>query len=127
MKQPARFLKIFSLALLPLVIAACSTYKTVDGVRSSVDLPETPAAFTLPQSATNQEPVAAWWSQFNDEQLNGLISSALVQNHSLRIAQASLAESRALLRNSSVCRSCECVHCVTRQSIFIECCTAKCE
>ena len=104
MKQPTWFLKVFSLALLPLVIAACSTYKTVDGVRSSVNLPETPAAFTLPQSATNQEPIAAWWSQFNDEQLNSLISSALVQNHSLRIAQASLAESRALLRNSKLSR-----------------------
>jgi multidrug efflux system outer membrane protein len=104
MKHSLNIAKIFSVALLPLIIASCSTYKSVDGVRSTIASPETPAAFVLPQAATGQEPVAAWWAQFNDEQLNSLISSALTQNHSIRIAQASLNESRALLRNSKLAR-----------------------
>lgn len=104
MKHSLNIAKVFSLSLLSLTIAACSTYKSVDGVRSTIQAPETPAAFVLPQAATGQEPVAAWWSQFNDEQLNSLINSALTQNHSIRIAQASLNESRALLRNSKLAR-----------------------
>jgi multidrug efflux system outer membrane protein len=104
MKYSSTIVKTFSLALLPLMITACSTYKSVEGVRSSIASPEIPAAFVLPQAATGQEPVAAWWSQFNDEQLNNLIGSALTQNHSIRIAQASLNESRALLRNSKLAR-----------------------
>jgi len=104
MRSSAKILKLFSLAILPLAIAACSTYKSVDGVRSTIAVPEVPSAFVLPQAATGQEPVAAWWSQFNDEQLNGLINNALTQNHSIRIAQASLNESRALLLNSKLAR-----------------------
>ncbi len=104
MKYSAKIVKIFSIALLPLIVASCSTYKSVDGVRSTIASPETPTAFVLPQAATGQEPVAAWWSQFNDEQLDNLIGSALIQNHSIRIAQASLNESRALLRNSKLAR-----------------------
>jgi multidrug efflux system outer membrane protein len=104
MKYSSQILKTFSLALLPLVISACSTYKSVDAVRSTINLPVTPAAFVLPQAATDQQPVAAWWAQLNDEQLNSLINSALTQNHSIRIAQASLNESRALLRNSKLAR-----------------------
>jgi len=104
MRSSAQILKLFSLAILPLAIAACSTYKSVDGVRSTIAAPEVPSAFVLPQAATGQEPVAAWWSQFNDEQLNSLINNALTQNHSIRIAQASLNESRALLLNSKLAR-----------------------
>lgn len=104
MKHSINISKVFGLSLLSLALAACSTYKSVDGVRSTINLPETPAAFALPQAATGEQPVAAWWSQFNDEQLNSLISSALTQNHSIRIAQASLNESRALLRNSKLAR-----------------------
>lgn len=65
---------------------------------------EAPAAFALQQGMTQEQPVAAWWSQLNDEQLNQLIAEALQQNHSIRIAQASLAESRALLRDSKLDR-----------------------
>lgn len=103
-KHSFNIAKVFSLSLLLLSIAACSTYKSVDGVRATIKAPETPVAFVLPQAATAEQPVAAWWSQLNDAQLNSLISSALTQNHSIRIAQASLNESRALLRNSKLAR-----------------------
>src|SRR6187551_2358856 len=103
MKQQT-LMKLFSLALLPLVISACSGFKSVENARELANVPATPAAFELPARSTEQQPVAAWWSQLNDEQLNQLIADSLQQNHSIRIAQASLAESRALLRNSKLDR-----------------------
>ncbi|HSC68215.1 MAG TPA: efflux transporter outer membrane subunit [Cellvibrio sp.] len=95
---------LFALALLPLVISACSGFKSVEHARELANVPAAPAAFQLPQGVNEQQPVAAWWSQLNDAQLNQLIADALQQNHSVRIAQASLEESRALLRNSKLDR-----------------------
>ncbi|HEY0894387.1 MAG TPA: TolC family protein, partial [Cellvibrio sp.] len=103
MKQQ-QLIKLFSLALLPLVISACSGFKSVEDSRAMANVPAAPAAFELQQGMDQQQPVAAWWSQLNDEQLNQLITDSLQQNHSVRIAQASLAESRALLRNSKLDR-----------------------
>lgn len=99
-----QLMKLFNLALLPLVISACSGFKSVDNARELANVPATPAAFELQQGMNQQQPVAAWWSQLNDVQLNQLIVDSLQQNHSIRIAQASLAESRALLRNSKLDR-----------------------
>lgn len=104
MKMSSVFVKGFALALLPLVISACSGFKSVEHSRDLASVPTAPAAFQLPQGANAEQPVAAWWSQLNDEQLNQLIADSLQQNHSVRIAQASLAESRALLRNSKLNR-----------------------
>lgn len=44
-----------------------------------------------------------WWKQLQDPQLDRLITLALQRNHDIRIAQARLAESRAVLdeRNST--------------------------
>jgi len=99
-----KLVKLFALALLPLVISACSGFKSVEHSRALANMPVAPAAFELQKNMTGQQPVAAWWSQLNDAQLNQLITDSLQQNHSVRIAQASLAESRALLRNSKLNR-----------------------
>ncbi len=45
-------------------------------------------------------PPTQWWSRFNDPVLNQLVTDALARNHDLRIAQARLAEARALRRGS---------------------------
>lgn len=103
MKQQ-QLAKLSSLALLSLVISACSGFKSVENSRALADVPAPPVAFELQQGMNQQQPVAAWWAQLNDEQLNQLIADSLQQNHSIRIAQASLAESRALLRNSKLDR-----------------------
>lgn len=104
MKTSSILVQGFALALLPLVISACSGFKSVEHSRDLANVATAPAAFQLPQGANAEQPVAAWWSQLNDEQLNQLIADSLQQNHSVRIAQASLAESRALLRNSKLNR-----------------------
>lgn len=106
MKTSSILVKGFALALLPLMISACSGFKSVEHARDLAQTQNVPAAFQLQQDGriTAQQPVAAWWAQLNDEQLNQLIADSLQQNHSIRIAQASLEESRALLRDSKLDR-----------------------
>ncbi|PUA28524.1 MAG: hypothetical protein B0W54_18980 [Cellvibrio sp. 79] len=97
-------IKAFSIALLPLMISACSGFKSVENAQQLTQLPATPAAFNLPQGVSAEKPVADWWAQLQDTQLNQLIADSLQHNHSIRIAQASLEESRAYLRNSRLDR-----------------------
>lgn len=94
--------KLFSAGLLalPLLISACSSYKNVEDASTAAHLPETAEHFSLEGRFTAEQPVADWWEQINDAALNQLVSNALAHNHDIRIAQASLEESRALLRNS---------------------------
>lgn len=96
--------KAFAVALLPLMISACNGFKSVENAQQLAQLPTTPAAFTLPQGVSAEKPVADWWAQLQDAQLNQLIADSLQHNHSIRIAQASLEESRAYLRNSKLDR-----------------------
>lgn len=99
MKAPKNLMAA-SLLALPLLISACSSYKDVEQARSLAQLPQTESTFVLEGRFQAQQPVALWWAQLNDEQLNQLIENALAHNHDIRSAQASLQESRALLRNS---------------------------
>lgn len=106
MKTSSIVVKSFALAVLPLLISACSGFKSVEHARDLAQIQRAPAAFELQQDGriNAQQPVAAWWSQLKDGQLNQLIADSLQQNHSIRIAQASLDESRALLRDSKLDR-----------------------
>lgn len=94
--------KIVSAGLLalPLLISACSSYKSVEDASAAARLPETAETFALDGRFNHEQPVADWWAQLHDVELNQLIGNALAHNHNIRIAQASLEESRALLRNS---------------------------
>lgn len=102
MKKTMKFVGIFSLALMPLLITGCSNFKSAAALRASAQLPETPTEFVLPNSAQQQQPVIEWWAQFNDAQLNGLVKQSLMHNRTIHIAQASLAESRAYVRTSKL-------------------------
>lgn len=99
-----KLIRIFSIALLPFVISACSGFKSVENAQQLAQVPAASAAFNLPQGANAQQPVAAWWAQLQDAQLNQLITESLQHNHSVRIAQSSLQESRAYLRDSKLDR-----------------------
>jgi outer membrane protein, multidrug efflux system len=67
--------------------------------------PETPVA---PQFAgaeastysTQQQALAQFWTQFDDETLNQLVNDSLLANHDLRIALGHLVEARAARRES---------------------------
>lgn len=61
--------------------------------------PPAQAAFAnAPGQAASGEPVAEFWRRFEDEELSSLVQQALTANTDVRVAAASLAESRALGR-----------------------------
>lgn len=92
--------KIFAGIILgSFLLSGCAGYRSVENAAQRAQLPA-PGEFVTPAGVNSQKPVAAWWSQLGDVQLDQLMQQALEHNHSIRIAQASLTEARALLRNS---------------------------
>ncbi|MGI9045445.1 MAG: efflux transporter outer membrane subunit [Burkholderiales bacterium] len=105
-KQPRRFVNIgiassgeallakTSIALLALTLAACAAvgpdYERRD--------PSLAGAFDEMNGEvyTDAEPVAEFWSSFDDPQLTRLVEGALAANHDLRVALARLNQARAL-------------------------------
>jgi multidrug efflux system outer membrane protein len=65
-----------------------------DYVRPTV---ETPAAFRFEVRDAPELVNTAWWEQFNDPVLNGLIASALEENKDVRIAAARVEEAAGVL------------------------------
>lgn len=100
MRLFATTLPVLALATL---LAACSGFKNVDKAPQQAQL-NLPEQFNLVEGVHTQPPVAAWWAQLQDETLKQLVNDALARNHDIRIAQASLAEARALLRNTQLSR-----------------------
>ncbi|MES2606230.1 MAG: efflux transporter outer membrane subunit [Pseudomonadota bacterium] len=90
---------VFTLALTVLA-SSCASYKDADETVQQAELPTVSATLATDEQFTAQAPVAEWWQQLQDAELNQLIDRALVENRDIRAAQASLQASRALLRNS---------------------------
>lgn len=90
-------LKLTSLLLASALLAGCA-------VGPNYQPPRQAAAATFQSAQANlfsdAAPEANWWSNFRDPALDALIADALQRNHSLRIAQASLAEARAARRHA---------------------------
>jgi len=80
------------------VLSACA-------VGPNYHAPEQKVGGTFEQAATPtysaQESVAAFWENFADPTLSGLIAEALVANHDLRIAVTRVREARALRRDAA--------------------------
>ncbi len=76
----------------------------MDRATQAAQLPQLTESFALDGRLQANQPVATWWEQLDDAPLKGLVQDALAQNHDIRIAQASLTEARALLRNSRLIR-----------------------
>lgn len=93
-----RRLRLLAIAL-PLLLSACQSYRDVDGAAAQAQLPLT-TQFAAEGRISAEQPVAQWWAQLQDAQLDKLIATALAHNHDIRIAAASLEESRALLRQA---------------------------
>lgn len=98
-------------ALLPLALAACAAGTGYRAPEAAVPaqwqaLPAAPAAGAAPlataaSAATRDRDaavLAAWWRQFNDPVLDGLVDEALARNLDLRNARAVLQEARAARR-----------------------------
>ena len=89
-------------ALVILLVASAAAGCTVgpDYKRPIVTVPDTyRGAAALEPTAPNAVPIAdqAWWEVFQDEQLQGLIRTALQQNFDLRIAATRILQARAQL------------------------------
>lgn len=87
------------LLALTLAISACNSYRSVDKAAQQAQAPVVAEAFSLEGRFQASEPEAAWWQQLDDHALKQLVELALDRNRDIRVAQAALAESRALLRN----------------------------
>ena len=87
-------------ALGAVALAACTTV----GPDYTSPAPAAPAQQGFVSAAspafTGDEPPGRWWSLFQDPVLDRLIEQALAENTDLRVAQANLAQARAVLRET---------------------------
>jgi outer membrane protein, multidrug efflux system len=84
------------LVALAMGLAGCGTAPDFKPYQPSLQ----PNFTSVEGTARSSEPAADFWLGFEDPELNRLVGLALVANADLRIAQASLAETRANSRNS---------------------------
>lgn len=75
------------------VLALAGCKNTEVPLNSQVELPET---FTQDAAAKGNADIGAWWQQWNDPVLSGLIAQGLAQGHDVKIALGRLNEARAL-------------------------------
>ncbi|MDR7308639.1 efflux transporter outer membrane subunit [Rhodoferax saidenbachensis] len=89
-----------ALVLAVLSLSACSTLLPGKPVApaNAVAVPAAWTATTAAAASVAATPTALadWWSRFNDPQLTGLVTQALLANTDVQTAQAALQQSRAL-------------------------------
>jgi len=82
-----------ALATVAVALAGCAV-----PARRAADAPTTemPAQWAGAQAQGSATPLGQWWGQFNDPLLSALVQRSLAHNTSLRQAQASLRQARAV-------------------------------
>ncbi len=97
MFKPQTLARGITLGLLGVALSGCLLGP--DYVRPSSELP---AAFenAAAEGVSQGELLASYWTVFNDETLNALVTETIAANHDLRIAKARVAETRASRRAS---------------------------
>ena len=86
---------IFALALVCLSLTGCNTFKDVFKVPPKA----TPPAYSEPATASTITQIApAWWTHFQDAELNTLVEQSLKNNHDITAAVARIEEADANLR-----------------------------
>ncbi|QJR15917.1 efflux transporter outer membrane subunit [Usitatibacter palustris] len=89
-----------------LVLAGCVTVPDIDPAA----LPVTPVAFKegdgrwITARPADNQPRGEWWKAFNDPVLDGLVARADVNNATITVAAARLAQSRAYLQSANADR-----------------------
>lgn len=78
-----------------MVLGACRLGP--DYVRPAVDVP---AAFRYEEASARETANTAWWQQFQDPVLDGMIAEALANNRTVKIAAANIQQAAALLIQS---------------------------
>jgi outer membrane protein TolC len=81
----------FILTIILLLVASCAPFKPQERQSPEGELPH---SFTL--YTAESEPEVRWWEEFNDPDLNMLITEALSDNFTLKEAWSRLVQTRAL-------------------------------
>jgi NodT family efflux transporter outer membrane factor (OMF) lipoprotein len=83
--------RIINLIVILLLAASCAPFKPQERQSPEGGLPRTFSLYT-----SESEPEVRWWEEFNDPDLNALITEALSDNLTLKEAWSRLVQSRAL-------------------------------
>jgi len=81
----------FILTIILLLVASCAPFKPQERQSPEGELPRSFSLYT-----SESEPEARWWEEFNDPDLNVLITEALSDNLTLKEAWSRLVQTRAL-------------------------------
>ena len=81
----------FILTIILLLVTSCAPFKPLDRQSPEGELPRSFSLYT-----SESEPEARWWEEFNDPDLNVLITEALSDNFTLKEAWSRLVQTRAL-------------------------------
>jgi len=104
---PLRNPTIIGAALAAALLAGCAVGPDYERPDLDAAPPETWAAATMEEALPLDAPVGAnwrWWEEFGDATLNALVDSALVRNHDLAQAVASVLEARAAVGGAESAR-----------------------
>jgi len=95
-KRPTKRLPLF-LACATLLCTACTTpiVKEGDPVNGPEYVRWMPQAFKAPVVENLPRPTEQWWRDFQSEELNSVVDTALTNNYDLRVAVARVAQTRA--------------------------------
>tara|TARA_R110001606_G_scaffold399222_2_gene582407 strand:+ start:61937 stop:63367 length:1431 start_codon:yes stop_codon:yes gene_type:complete len=90
---------VIAISLISLSMTGCASFR--DYIQP--ETPESVKATSLANDemyrfASQQQPIAAWWNEFDDKQLVGLVEQSLKTNLDVRIAYANLLEARSISR-----------------------------
>jgi len=87
---------MISLAVLAM-LSACTTpiVKETDAPKASEYVTWVPPAFKTPVEERLPKPKEFWWKDFESEELNHLVNTALTNNYDLRVAIARVSQARA--------------------------------
>lgn len=90
---------VIAISLISLSLTGCASFRDY----TQPETPESVKATSLSNDemyrfASQQQPVAAWWNEFDDKQLAGLVEQSLKTNLDVRIAYANLLEARSISR-----------------------------
>jgi multidrug efflux system outer membrane protein len=91
--------KLLVASMISMSLSGCMTFREYQKPELPTTVEQTVLNDSQYQFVSAQEPVSAWWNEFNDDMLSSVVDQALVTNLDVRIAYANLLQARALSRS----------------------------
>lgn len=90
---------VIAISLISLSMTGCASFRDYIQPETAPSVKATSLSNDeMYRFASQQQPVAAWWHEFDDKQLVGLVEQSLKTNLDVRIAYANLLEARSISR-----------------------------